>query len=94
MPWTLRPRRMNIRSRVDRLERVAGLLEEQSQSTGALPWWHDIDISQLLKSLSDEELRALRAAVLAFQAGLGLTPVQETLVLRCQEALEQEKASK
>ena len=37
---------MNIRSRVERLERVAGLEQQQSKPTGALPWWHHIDIAQ------------------------------------------------
>jgi hypothetical protein len=72
---------MNIRSRVDRLERVAGLEQQQSQSPGTLPWWHHIDVAQrrMLAVLSDEELRALHATVVAFQAGLELTPEQETL---------------
>jgi len=43
----------------------------------------------MLAALSDEELHALRAAAEDFQAGLELTPEQDTLVLRCQEALEQ-----
>jgi len=84
---------MSIRSRIDCLERSAGLLkQQQSQSAGAQPWWHGIDIAQrrMLAALSDEELRALHATVMAFQAGLELTPDQETLVLKCQEALEQE----
>ena len=63
------------------------LEQQQSQSAGALPSWHGIDMAQrrMLATLSDEELRALKAAVEAFQAGLELTPEQETLVLRCQE---------
>ena len=80
--------------RVDRLERGAagrvGL--QQSQPAKARPWWHGIDMAQrrMLSVLSDEELKALQAAAEAFQAGLELTPEQETLALRCQEALEQE----
>lgn len=77
---------MNIRSRVDRLE------QQRSQPPRALPWWHHIDIAQrrMIAALSDEDLNALHATVVAFQAGLVLTPEQETLALRCQEALDQE----
>jgi len=83
---------MNIRSRVDRLEQVAGLEQQQSKSTGALPWWHHIDVAQrrMIAALSDDELRALHATVVAFQAGLELTPEQQALALRCEEALDQE----
>ena len=61
----------------------------KSQSARALPWWHGIDMAQrrMLAALSYED--ALQAAAEAFQAGLELTPEQDTLVLRCQEALEQ-----
>src|SRR5213594_553230 len=85
---------MTIRSRVDRLERVAGLEQQQSKSTGALPWWHGIDIAQrrMLAALTDEELRALHATVLAFQTGLELTPEQEALALRCEETIRCEEA--
>ena len=83
---------MSIENRIDRLERVAGLEQQQSKSTGALPWWHHIDIAQrrMLAALTDEELRALQATVAAFQAGLELTTEQEALALRCEEALDQE----
>jgi hypothetical protein len=85
---------MSIRSRVDRLDRVAGLLkQQQSRSAGAQPWWRGIDIAQrrMIAALSDDELRALHATVVAFQAGLELMPEQEALALRCEEAIEQER---
>src|SRR3954469_11866188 len=86
---------MSIRRRVDRLERGAARLgQQQCKSAGAQPWWHGIDMAQrrMLASLTEEELRALQVAVLAFQAGLELTPEQEALALRCEEALRYEEA--
>src|SRR4051812_32501750 len=84
---------MSIRSRIDCLERRAGLLKQQQCRPLEHSRGHHIDMAQrrMLASLTVEELTALHATVLAFQTGLELTREQETLALRCEEALEQER---